>query len=138
MLESTFLLLAIMLLGYLFRHRWSGNQRHKETRTKTVSAKILPFRAVSIECLGFPCKAVSKLSNKRFLPNDAPSLPLATCNNASCKCRYIHHEDRRAHNSDRRLKIGIVTDLYGTLGEKERRQKTADRRIQEINTPELK
>jgi hypothetical protein len=31
-----------------------------------------------------------------------------------------------------------VTDLYGTLGEKERRQKTADRRTQEINTPELK
>jgi hypothetical protein len=31
-------------------------------------------------------------------------LPLAGCTNASCQCRYQHHEDRRT-NRDRRVNL---------------------------------
>lgn len=132
MLEST-LLLAVLLLGYLFRHRWLPNKQHKTTRQKVGTPAVSPFHAVSIECLKIPCNAASTLANKRFLPQDAPSLPLETCDNPDCRCRYIHHEDRRANDSDRRVKIGIVTDLYGTFGEEERRHKTTGRRNEDLH-----
>ncbi|QVK23964.1 hypothetical protein KHX94_04815 [Shewanella dokdonensis] len=75
MLESA-LLLAVLLLGYLFRHRWLPNKQHKTTRQKVGTPAVSPFHAVSIECLKIPCNAASTLANKRFLPQDASSLPL--------------------------------------------------------------
>ena len=130
MYEIGFLLLAVLVLGYLFRHRWQ-TKKNKESHSRTDTPKASPFKAVSIECTGFPCKAVAQLSGKRFLPQDAPSLPLATCDNPDCKCRYIHHEDRRTPDSDRRVDIGLLTNLYGNYGEDERRKNPAGRRYED-------
>ncbi|QUN06573.1 hypothetical protein KDN34_03710 [Shewanella yunxiaonensis] len=127
MYEIGFLLLAVLVLGYLFRHRWQ-TKKNKESRARTAPPKASPFKAVSIECTGFPCKAAAQLSGKRFLPQDAPCLPLATCDNPDCKCRYMHHEDRRTPGTGRRIHVGLITDLYGHNGEAERRKNPAGRR----------
>ena len=61
----------------------------------------------------FACAAIQKfeiklsLSNKppsfletkqRFLPNEAPSLPLPDCASGYCRCRFIHYQDRRGRD----------------------------------------
>ena len=55
-----------------------------------------PFHAVSIvldkRCA---CAAAQEVAGKRYLASEAPRLPLLTCNQAVCTCRYQHHADRR-------------------------------------------
>jgi hypothetical protein len=41
------------------------------------------------------CAAVKRLSGQRFLSKEAPPIPLPACDAASCRCRYLHFEDRR-------------------------------------------
>jgi hypothetical protein len=35
------------------------------------------------------------MSGKRFLSGAAPKIPLPGCDVLDCKCRFIHHKDRR-------------------------------------------
>ena len=46
------------------------------------------------------CDAVKRISAKRFLPAEAPGIPMPRCDAARCTCRYAHHPDRR--QDDRR------------------------------------
>jgi hypothetical protein len=42
------------------------------------------------------CKAVAALEGRRFLSDEAPSLPLAGCDTPhACRCVYEHFNDRR-------------------------------------------
>jgi hypothetical protein len=70
-----------------------GNSQPAKT---SAQAARNPFHAVSVaggwEC----CSAVSELEGCRFLPQDAPKLPLPGCDQARCRCGYEHHADRRA------------------------------------------
>ena len=61
-----------------------------------------PFHAVSIEPGSRCCAEARAREGRRYLSAAAPMLPLAGCTNASCKCRYHHHEDRRTQR-DRRV-----------------------------------
>lgn len=45
------------------------------------------------------------MAERRFLSTAAPKLPLAECNVLECKCRFVHHKDRRA-SKDRRTPFG--------------------------------
>ena len=43
-----------------------------------------------------PCCAVTALEGERFLSDEAPLLPLASCDNPQgCKCVYEHFDERR-------------------------------------------
>ena len=54
-----------------------------------------PYHAVSIQP-GPACRGTAeKYKGKRFLSAEAPQLPLPTCDSRSCRCRYVHHNDRR-------------------------------------------
>ena len=64
------------------------------------------FHAVSLSSLASACAAAKALQGERFLSNSAPKLPLPECGAATCKCRFIHHSDRRS-GEDRR-------DIYGS------------------------
>ena len=55
-----------------------------------------PFHAVSIAPGPEACEAAQVRAGKRFLSREAPRLPLAECGNPECRCRYQHHDDRRA------------------------------------------
>jgi hypothetical protein len=60
-----------------------------------------PYHAVSIAA-GPKCRRTAeKFGERRFLSLEAPPLPQPTCDTLACRCRYVHHEDRR-DGSDRR------------------------------------
>ncbi len=62
-----------------------------------------PFHAVSIEPGLRACGEARKLEGQRFLSTSAPMLPLKGCGNTTCQCRYVHHNDRRNNQRDRRV-----------------------------------
>lgn len=92
-----------------------------------VAEKSTPYHAVSIKFAPSACEAAKALKEKRFLSGAAPRLPLPDCDVLECKCRFVHHSDRRS-GSDRRAEIprGFGADETGSYSE-ERRQQT-DRR----------
>ena len=78
---------------------------------------VNPYHAVSIQGAPGCCGEVVALEGKRFLASAAPKVPLRDCEAASCRCRYIHYEDRRGEE-DRRV---MTVDARGQ-GKPERRQ----------------
>ncbi|MDH5500639.1 MAG: hypothetical protein OEY72_06015, partial [Gammaproteobacteria bacterium] len=69
--------------------------------TKATSA----FHAVSIKYGPNACQAAQEMQGKRFLSGAAPRIPLPNCDVLECKCRFVHHTDRRA-SDDRRSPFG--------------------------------
>ena len=61
-----------------------------------------PYHAVSVEVGTRPCAAARELAGRRYLSSAAPMLPLKGCTQATCQCRYTHHQDRRFQR-DRRV-----------------------------------
>jgi len=54
-----------------------------------------PYHAVSIKA-GASCGQTElRYGLRRYLAQEAPSIPLPTCDTKKCHCRYVHHEDRR-------------------------------------------
>ena len=53
------------------------------------------FHCVSVAAGSPACPAAHALEGRRFLPEEAPKLPLPDCNQAECDCAYRHHGDRR-------------------------------------------
>jgi hypothetical protein len=65
-------------------------------------ARLARYQSVSVVYASKCCAAVKSLAGRRFLPSDAPSLPLAACSlSDQCKCRFQKHVDRRDY--ERRL-----------------------------------
>ena len=87
-----------------------------------------PFRAVSIKAGTGPCEAVKSLQGERFLIGSVPHIPLADCGSKSCTCKYVHHEDRRRPDDERRAPAALTTDLYASTGNEDRRTRKRGRR----------
>ncbi len=62
-----------------------------------------PYHAVSIEAGSRGCAAARGQEGKRYLSSSAPMLPLKDCTSPTCNCRYVHHNDRRTADRDRRV-----------------------------------
>jgi hypothetical protein len=78
----------------------------KETNYEKLSRKKElpnPYHAVSIRYRMNACEAAKQLTDKRFLSNEAPKLPLPECAASTCHCRYAHYEDRRDGEERRAL-----------------------------------
>ena len=57
----------------------------------------LRFHAVSVVAGADACAQAKSLKDVRLLSPEAPRLPIVGCTNPEgCKCRYQHHDDRRA------------------------------------------
>jgi hypothetical protein len=91
------------LLGLLFfvRSKKSDGKRRPATARPTQPKKDSTFHAVSIHYAQSACQAARNLDGRRFLSSAAPRLPLAECDVLECKCRFVHHKDRR-EGADRR------------------------------------
>lgn len=89
-----------------------------------------PYRAISIMQGEAACDAAKAIGNKRFLNTDrvTPTLPLPNCDVANCTCRYAHHEDRRETQEDRRHPNMLQSELYGSTGNTNRRNRKRGRR----------
>lgn len=95
---------------------------------KNAGAKRAPagkFHAVTIELDPHACPAVREYDGETLLSKDAPVLPLAECDQASCQCRFVHHDDRR-----RQPRRGYQSDLarIASLGANDERRARAGRR----------
>jgi hypothetical protein len=53
------------------------------------------WHAVAIVPTATACAAARACKDKCYLSAEAPRLPLADCDAASCDCRYGHFDDRR-------------------------------------------
>jgi len=84
------------------------------------------FHAVSVRPGVICCASARRVNGTRFLSAEAPLLPLPGCDEESCACRFIHHQDRR-NGDDRRLPFQATPAITGATGNLERRQRT-DRR----------
>ena len=105
------------------------SQRQAATNQPAAALTRGEFHSISVSPGEAACDAVRELGKRRFLAREAPDLPLAACDASSCACHYIHHEDRRAGNDDRRAEHSLRTELYGSVeNESERRVKGPDRR----------
>ena len=97
------LVIIAVLLGVLLimrRQKSSGNRRPPTPRTKPGKPDTA-FHAVSIVYASNACETAKNMQGRRFLSSAAPKLPLSECDVLECKCRFVHHKDRRK-GDDRR------------------------------------
>ncbi len=99
----------------------------KKTAVSAISTR-LPYHAISCRSGAGNCAAVETLKDQRFLVEDAPQLPLADCTSSErCKCKYLHHQDRRDNDDDRRALYGIKSEFYEYSSKQDRRVKNGRR-----------
>ena len=99
---NTLILIAVAALIALALW-WRFGRKRQPSRAARVRDPKRPYddyRCVELHYGKDACDAVKRVGDKRFLPGEAPDVPLPGCNAARCSCRYVHHDDRR-HN-DRR------------------------------------
>ncbi|MBL8202366.1 MAG: hypothetical protein JNK40_15470 [Chromatiales bacterium] len=85
------------------------------------------FHGVAVKPGPHACKAAQALVGQRFLPAEAPALPLAACDRDKCQCAYSHHGDRR-DREDRRSGWGTFGGFTPSIPGGNRRGKGRDRR----------
>lgn len=92
-------------------YKYFSEYRHQRARRKLQQKLELrannprSFHAVTIVPARPACKLVRRHIQTRYLTTEAPRLPLSGCHIEQCRCRYMHHEDRRVE--DRRNPFGI-------------------------------
>lgn len=108
---------------------------HRAARQKKLQAVPVAKRAARSDyhCVevrtGVPaCEAAQRLGHTRFLPDEAPSLPVSGCTVKTCTCGYIHHDDRR--EEDRRNPYGQWANMPPAIAG-ERRSRRERRKSQE-------
>jgi hypothetical protein len=101
------------------------SQRGRRTpRPSNITSSTNPWHAVAIAAGPRACPAVRELNDKRFLPADAPSVPLRDCTSPlSCQCIYRHYTDRRVG-----LRRAVDRGSYRVYGGHDRRQAIRGRR----------
>lgn len=120
--------ILILLLVLIFVRRPKEKEKARPIERRTAPGKAnTKFHAVSLKSPPNACNAAKAMEGERILSADAPLIPLADCDSPSCKCRFVHHKDRRA-GDDRRnpWAPGFGGNSTGSY-EKEQRKST-DRR----------
>lgn len=122
-MSAWLLIVAVFVLVLLVGLLWWRHQQNKSVLSTSVKPPTKRFHGVSIRPTSGACRDVQAIADKRFLPNEAPALPLANCDVAYCGCRYEHHQDRRAQIDRRHAHVDIETQRSG----KEHRETTERR-----------
>jgi len=86
------------------------------------------FHGVSLNPGPDPCDAVQSVLGRRYLSNDAPTLPLPGCDRQRCGCTYGHYRDRR-DTDDRRSGWGTYGGFAAPVAGGNRRSTRPDRRF---------
>ncbi|MCB1907115.1 MAG: hypothetical protein KDH15_07080 [Rhodocyclaceae bacterium] len=88
------LIAGALLIWLLLRLRGGVESPARDLRQERTSR--FPYRCVSV--VGGPnaCSTVDLVRGRRYLPSDAPPLPLPGCPASDCGCTYRHHSDRRS------------------------------------------
>ena len=120
-------IIVLMLLYLLFRRTQSTTNKRPPVASRPGTAKPTSrFHAVTLKFSSKACDAAKSMEGKRFLSSAAPRIPLSEWDSLECKCRFIHHKDRR-ESEDRRNPYGA--SIAGDIGEHKPEQRhSRDRR----------
>lgn len=112
----------------------ASREKKSKPENKAEAVQLKLYRGTSIVFAANACDAVKAIGKNRFLlaDGDTPILPLAACDTSRCTCKYIHHDDRRDYDDDRRLPSAIRTELYEDSGNTNRRLKKRGRRKSDV------
>jgi len=80
-----------------------------------------PYHCVSCSCDDCHSGAVDPFKGQYFLVRKSSELPVPKCTSMPCRCRYVHHADRRQEEVDRRFVYGLEKDLYEQTHDRDRR-----------------
>lgn len=139
-MKIVLLIVAVVFAVLLYRVLRSSSDAKDKTGNGTKRAGVArvsggrkeakaDFRAVSINCGSNACHAAQALGEKRFLLGEIAQLPLNDCDVPECKCKFVHHEDRRdVLQGDKRAPSALRSQLYDTSGKVERRSRSRGRR----------
>jgi hypothetical protein len=115
------LAVALIVLLVLSKRSEKTSEKRPTATTEARSMTTTKFHAVSIQSASSGCDAAKSVEGKRFLSSAAPRLPLPECDAHNCRCRFVHHADRRS-GADRRGRVpSNVLASTGRYGGKERR-----------------
>lgn len=119
-------LVVLLLVFVIVRRKRPAHDKRPGSAKSANAASTTAFHAVSIRFASSACSAAKSLQGKRFLSNAAPRLPLPDCDVPQCKCRFVHHKDRRA-GDDRRDPYGAGI-VGGTGSYRQEQRRGTDRR----------
>jgi hypothetical protein len=89
-----------------------------------------PYKAVRVKPHQHACDAAFERSHRVYLVAEAPFLPLSDCTKSdSCRCGYMHYDDRRQPPERRG---GSVVIEHGKEGKERRDQENQGRRKTDI------
>ena len=126
------ILALLVAVFFLYRMRLRAADQAAEQPARPRRRKNTAWHAVSIRFEENACSAAHAMAGRRFLATAAPRLPLPDCDVLECKCRFIHHDDRRS-GKDRRTPFGPAGRLSAT-GKFEADQRSGrDRRKSDLN-----
>ena len=125
------ILILLLLLIFVRRPKEVENARPVERRT-TSGKPDTTYHAVSLKFLPSACDAAKAMEGERYLSTEAPNIPLPECDASKCKCRYVHHKDRRGRD-DRRNAWGSGFGGGSTGSHETEQRKSGERRDQSSN-----
>jgi hypothetical protein len=117
-----FLILMLAIIGVVVWRLRSSPRQQAYGPKMAGRERPNPFHCVPIRLPKGACEPAKQLGAQRFLSKEAPLLPLANCTARSCRCAYVHHEDRRMGGEDQRA------PLKGEYGKGLERRSGRDRR----------
>ena len=124
----TYVLTALAAVAaVLFLLGRGGRSRPRRSAALT-QPDTRPYAAVSIQPATVACNAAQRVAGRRYLRTEAPAVPLKNCDGRRCGCRLLTHRDRRQGGTDRRLGVGLQSELYLTAGNRDRRVRRGRRR----------
>ena len=122
------LAILILLLVLVFVRRPKEKEKPRPTSRRISPGKPdTKYHAVSLKFPPDACDAAKAMEGERYLSADAPSIPLPGCDAATCKCRYVHHKDRRGRD-DRRNPWGPGFGGSSTGSYEKEQRKSGERR----------
>lgn len=101
---TALIVVALLAAWFIVRRRRRGRHEAPHPPLKN-SRETSAYHAVSIKFADNACHAARQLEGRRFLSTAAPRLPLPGCDVLECRCRFVHHKDRRS-GKDRRSPFG--------------------------------
>jgi hypothetical protein len=104
------LIAVALLIALALWWRHVGQRQHSHAaRMPNLKQPSDNYHCVELRFRPNACDAVKLIGTTRFLPGEAPAIPVPGCDAAKCSCRYVHHDDRRS--ADRRSPSQYVHQL---------------------------
>ncbi|MDP1862696.1 MAG: hypothetical protein Q8K52_02185 [Thiobacillus sp.] len=93
-MEAFFVSVLLVVAGVFWWHRTAA-QKKIQVPPAVTRAPRSGYHCVEVKTGNYACEAAAKLGEVRFLPNEAPTLPLPGCSAPKCACSFVHYDDRR-------------------------------------------